>query len=60
MVHARDTLHDADDNIGKARRVLASMSRRIMTNKLLMWGIILMLAAAICLILYFKIINPKK
>jgi len=37
--------------------VLASMSRRIMTNKLIMWGICLLLVGSICLVLYYKIIN---
>lgn len=57
IIHAQDTLHGADDNIAKARRVLASMSRRIMTNKLIMWGICLLLVGSICLVLYYKIIN---
>ncbi|DBA77306.1 TPA: hypothetical protein ACH3X2_000828 [Trebouxia sp. C0005] len=57
ITHAQDTLHGADDNIAKARRVLASMSRRIMTNKLIMWGICLLLVGSICLVLYYKIIN---
>ncbi|KAL3133184.1 hypothetical protein ABBQ38_007074 [Trebouxia sp. C0009 RCD-2024] len=57
ITHARDTLHGADDNIAKARRVLASMSRRIMTNKLIMWGICLLLVGSICLVAYYKIIK---
>ena len=57
ITHAQDTLHGADDNIAKARRVLASMSRRIMTNKLIMWGICFLLVGSICLVLYYKIIN---
>lgn len=39
ITHARDTLHGADDNIATARRVLATMSRRLMTNKLIMGGV---------------------
>ena len=54
ITHARDTLHGADDNIATARRVLASMSRRMMTNKLIMAGIALLLVGAIGLILYYK------
>ncbi|KAK9823168.1 hypothetical protein WJX72_000784 [[Myrmecia] bisecta] len=57
IVHARDTLHGADDNIGKARRVLATMSRRITTNKIIMYGIVLLLLGAIALVLYYKIIK---
>lgn len=39
IVHARDTLHGADDNISKARRILSTMSKRVMTNKIIMFGI---------------------
>lgn len=57
IVHSRDTLHGADDNIARARRTLASMSRRILTNKVIMAGIIILLVAAILLVLYFKVIK---
>lgn len=57
ITHARDTLHGADDNIATARRVLAVMSRRLMTNKLIMVGVICCLVAAIGLILYYKIVK---
>lgn len=55
ILRARDTLHEADDNIAKARRVLATMSRRLMANKLIMFGIIGMLVASIVLIMYVKL-----
>ncbi len=57
ITHARDTLHGADDNIAQARRVLATMSRRITANKAIMFGIIALLVAAIGLVLYFKIFH---
>ena len=57
ITHARDTLHGADDNIATARRVLAVMSRRLMTNKLIMVGIICLLLGGIGLILYYKIVK---
>eukprot|EP00891_Asterochloris_glomerata_P001854 jgi/Astpho2/1854/fgenesh1_pm.00038_%23_13_t len=52
LVHARDTLHGADDGLAKARRVLAGMSRRIMTNKVIMIGICALLIGAIVLVIY--------
>ncbi|KAK9841953.1 hypothetical protein WJX81_000808 [Elliptochloris bilobata] len=52
--HSRDTLHGADDNIARARKVLASMSRRITTNKLIMGAIILFLLFAIAIVVYSK------
>lgn len=54
IVHARDTLHGADDNITKARKILSNMSKRMMQNKLIMLGIIAFLILAIALIIYFK------
>lgn len=57
ITHAHDTLHGVDDNISRARRTLASMSRRVLTNKLVMFGIILLLLASIILVVYFKFIK---
>ena len=57
IVHARDTLYEADDNIGQSRRVLVSMARRALTNKIIMGGVILVLIAAIFLIVYYKFIR---
>lgn len=55
IVHARDTLHGADDNISRARKVLGTMSRRIMTNKVITFGIAAFLMAAIFLVIYVKL-----
>ncbi|GAX73418.1 hypothetical protein CEUSTIGMA_g870.t1 [Chlamydomonas eustigma] len=52
---SRNTLQDADDNISKARKVLSSMARRVMQNKIIMAGIILFLLAGIGIILYVKL-----
>jgi len=57
IVGARENLHDADDAVGRARKVLTSMSRRAVQNKLIMVGIIVMLIAAICVVLYLKLSN---
>lgn len=54
IVRSRDTLHGADDNITKARKILSGMSRRILQNKIMMIGIILFLLVGIILIIYFK------
>ncbi|GIL75419.1 hypothetical protein Vretimale_8053 [Volvox reticuliferus] len=55
IVHSRDTLHGADDNISKARKILTNMSRRMLQNKLIMFGIIGFLLAGIAIIIYFKV-----
>ena len=57
IIHSRDTLHGADDNIARARRTLASMSRRVTANKFIMGGIALLLFVAIVLVLYYKFKN---
>ncbi|EFJ49805.1 Qb-SNARE, VTI1-family [Volvox carteri f. nagariensis] len=55
IIHSRDTLHGADDNISKARKILSNMSRRMLQNKLIMFGIIGFLLAGIIIIIYFKV-----
>jgi vesicle transport through interaction with t-SNAREs protein 1 len=55
ILHSRDTLGGVDASIGQARQVLASMSRRITQNKVIMWGVIALLAGSIGLVLWAKV-----
>lgn len=55
LLHAHDTLHSVDDNIGKSRKILTSMMRRMNRNKWIIGGLIGVLIVAIILIAYFKI-----
>jgi len=48
-------LHGVDDNIGKSRKILTAMSRRMERNKWIIGIIIVVLLVAIILILYFKL-----
>lgn len=48
-------LHGVDDNIGKSRKILAAMSKRMDRNKWIIGGVIAVLVLAIILILYFKL-----
>ena len=57
LLNARDNLHGVDDNITKSRKILSTMARRAMQNKLIMAGVILLLFGSICLIFYFKLIK---
>lgn len=57
IVHSRDTLHGVDDNITKSRKILSVMARRIMQNKAIMMGIILLLVGSIGMVVYFKFIK---
>jgi vesicle transport through interaction with t-SNAREs protein 1 len=47
-------LHGVDDYIGKSKKILASMSKRMDRNKWIVTGIIAALVFAILFILYFK------
>ncbi|KAG6548694.1 hypothetical protein Mapa_009849 [Marchantia paleacea] len=60
LLHARDTLHGVDDNIGKSRRILNSMGRRMSRNKWIMGGIIGVLIFAIFLVAYIKFSSRSK
>uniref|UniRef100_A0A6N2LEQ8 Vesicle transport v-SNARE N-terminal domain-containing protein n=1 Tax=Salix viminalis TaxID=40686 RepID=A0A6N2LEQ8_SALVM len=55
LLHAHNTLHGVDDNIGKSKRVLTAISRRMNRNKWVTGAIISVLVVAIILILYFKL-----
>ncbi|CAK7322963.1 unnamed protein product [Dovyalis caffra] len=55
LLHAHNTLHGVDDNIGKSKRVLTAMSRRMNKNKWIIGAIIAVLVIVIILILYFKL-----
>ncbi|XP_057514856.1 vesicle transport v-SNARE 13-like [Actinidia eriantha] len=55
LLHAHNTLHGVDDNIGRSKKILTNMSRRMNQNKLIIGSIIAVLVVAIILILYFKL-----
>ncbi|XP_010924948.2 vesicle transport v-SNARE 13 isoform X1 [Elaeis guineensis] len=46
LLHAHSTLHGVDDNIGKSRKILAAMSKRMDRNKWIIGGIITVLVLA--------------
>ncbi|KAI3513374.1 hypothetical protein L1887_20705 [Cichorium endivia] len=55
LLHANNTLHGVDDSIGRSKRILTHMSRRMNRNKWILASIIAVLVFAIILILYFKL-----
>ncbi|PKA61190.1 Vesicle transport v-SNARE 13 [Apostasia shenzhenica] len=57
LLHAHNTLHGVDENIGKSKRTLTFMSRRMDRNKWIIGCIIIVLVLAILLVLYFKFIH---
>ncbi|KAK8506953.1 hypothetical protein V6N13_089344 [Hibiscus sabdariffa] len=54
LLHANDTLHGMDDNIGKSKRILSNMSKGMSRNKWIV-GIIISLLIAIVVVLYLKL-----
>ncbi|KAJ8451412.1 hypothetical protein Cgig2_017803 [Carnegiea gigantea] len=48
-------LHGVDENIGRSKKILTAMSRRMSKNKWIIGSIIAVLVLAVLLILYFKL-----
>uniref|UniRef100_R7WEB8 Vesicle transport v-SNARE 13 n=1 Tax=Aegilops tauschii TaxID=37682 RepID=R7WEB8_AEGTA len=67
LLHANDTanhptvmiqnLHDVDDNIGKSRKIMGAMVRRMDRNKWIIGLLIALLVLAILVVLYFKFLH---
>lgn len=55
LLHADNTLHGVDENIGKSKRILTAMTRRMSRDKWIIGFIIGVLIIAIIVILYFKL-----
>ncbi|EFH53414.1 vesicle transport v-SNARE 13 [Arabidopsis lyrata subsp. lyrata] len=55
LLRAHETLHGVDDNVGKSKKILTAMTRRMNRNKWTIGVIITVLVLAIILILYFKL-----
>ncbi|KAJ9560048.1 hypothetical protein OSB04_005208 [Centaurea solstitialis] len=55
LLHANNTLHAVDDTIGRSKKLLTSMSRRMNRNKWILGSIVAILVLAIILILYYKL-----
>ncbi|CAF1715698.1 hypothetical protein Bca4012_040945 [Brassica carinata] len=55
LLRAHETLHGVDDNVGKSKKILTAMTRRMNRNKWTIGAIITVLVLAIIFILYFKL-----
>jgi vesicle transport through interaction with t-SNAREs 1 len=56
---AHDHVEGTSANVGRSRRILTTMARRVVTNKIIMCLIILVLLGAIAMIVYFEFIKKK-
>ena len=54
LQHATGTLQRANEGLARSKRTLSAISRRAFENKLIMWGLILLLTAGIVLLLLFE------
>ncbi|MCO5559039.1 hypothetical protein L7F22_012631 [Adiantum nelumboides] len=55
LLHSQDTLVDVDDNIGRSKKILLSMTRRMSRNKWIMGGLIGALVVIILFVAYVKL-----
>ncbi|KAL0461582.1 UNVERIFIED_CONTAM: Vesicle transport v-SNARE 11 [Sesamum latifolium] len=55
LLHANNTMHGVDDNIGRSKKIIGNISRRMDRNKWIIGAIITVLVIAIAVILYFKL-----
>uniref|UniRef100_A0A803N299 Uncharacterized protein n=1 Tax=Chenopodium quinoa TaxID=63459 RepID=A0A803N299_CHEQI len=57
LLHAHNTLHGVDENVGRSKKILTAMSRRMNRNKWIIGTIIAVLVLVVVLIIYFKLIH---
>jgi vesicle transport through interaction with t-SNAREs 1 len=57
LENVRGKVEHVEDGVSRARKILGSMGRRVVTNNLILAFIILVLFAAICAVAYFRWIN---
>lgn len=55
IVRTANKVRDTDANLGKSHRILQTMSRRVMTNKALLLGIIFLLLGILGITIYLKL-----
>ncbi|XP_039068281.1 vesicle transport v-SNARE 11-like [Hibiscus syriacus] len=57
LLHANNTLHGVDDNIGKSKKILTAMSRRMNRNKWIIGIIVTALIVAIVIVYTSNLLN---
>ncbi|KAI7754914.1 hypothetical protein M8C21_027024, partial [Ambrosia artemisiifolia] len=55
LLHAHGTVHGVDENIGRSKKIMTNISRRMNRNKWIIGFMVTILVVAIILILYFKL-----
>eukprot|EP00057_Strongylocentrotus_purpuratus_P024443 XP_011678917.1 PREDICTED: vesicle transport through interaction with t-SNAREs homolog 1B [Strongylocentrotus purpuratus] len=54
LIRTRERVEDIDDNLSRSKRILNSMARRVITNKLILSGIILVELAILGVVIWWK------
>ncbi|KAL8456339.1 hypothetical protein ACS0TY_034526 [Phlomoides rotata] len=55
LLNANNTMHGVDDNIGRSRKIITNISRRMDRNKCVIGAIVTVLVIAIGVVMYFKL-----
>ncbi|KAL9239507.1 hypothetical protein vseg_013821 [Gypsophila vaccaria] len=55
LLHAHNTLHGVDENVGRSKKILTAMSRRMNRNKWVVGSIVVVLVLVVILIIYYKL-----
>lgn len=58
LLASHDKVRETRELTTDARRVLQRMTRRILTNRIVLYTVIVALALAICLVIYYDFIRP--
>lgn len=59
LIRTKERLVDTDENLSKSRRILRSMYRRVMTNKLILVVIIILELGILAGVIYYKFFRKK-
>lgn len=57
LLHATDTLHGVDDNLGRSKKILKSIANRMNRNKWIIIGVIALLLIIIGVIIFLRLRN---
>eukprot|EP01098_Paradermamoeba_levis_P012551 TRINITY_DN5518_c0_g1_i4.p1 TRINITY_DN5518_c0_g1~~TRINITY_DN5518_c0_g1_i4.p1 ORF type:complete len:139 (-),score=38.01 TRINITY_DN5518_c0_g1_i4:107-523(-) len=57
LLRTRDKTYEIEDNMKQSKRIMMDMTKTLITNKLILVGIIILLLGCIGLIIYFKFIK---
>ncbi len=57
MLKAREDLRETDDVLARTKKTLGRMKRKLMTNKLIQFVIIVIELLILGLVIYFKYVN---